>query len=117
MDWSTLVSELLRLALAVAVPFLVVAVGRLAVAALKAAETYMDAHDLGVAENVARAAITYAEVQLAGISGKERMEWVLSYLRGRGIEIDEAEAESLYQDFAAWFKERKSAAEEAPANA
>ena len=112
MDWSTVLSELLKLALAVAVPFIVIAIGRLAVAALKAAQTYLDKHDLGVAESLANAAIQYAEVKLAGISGKERMAWVLSYLKGRGVAIDEAEAEALYQEFARWYKRENSAATE-----
>jgi hypothetical protein len=114
MDWSTVFSELLKLALAVAVPLVVLALGRLAVAALKAAETYLAEHDLGVAETLANAAIEFAEVKLKDITGAERMAWVLEYLAARGIDIDNVEAERIYQEFARYYK-REQAAAAAPA--
>lgn len=119
MDWSTVFSELLKLALTAAVPFVVLALGRLAVAALKAAETYLDQHDLGVAETVANAAIQYAEDKLQEISGPERMAWVLKYLDERGIDVDEVEAQALYREFARYYKDKAAAAPaaEVPSNA
>lgn len=116
MDWSPVLSELLKLALAAAVPFVVVALGRLAVAALKAAETYIAKHDLGVAETVANAAIQYAEDKLQDISGPERMAWVLRYLSARGLDVDEVEAQALYREFARYCKRDKVTAE-TPADA
>lgn len=111
MDWNAVLTELLKLILAAAVPFVVIAIGRLAVAALKAAQTYLDQHDLGVAETVANAAIQYAEDKLQGITGPERMAWVLRYLEGRGLDVDEVEAQALYREFARYYKRETSTAE------
>jgi chorismate mutase len=117
MDWSTAVSELLKLALAIAVPFGLVALGKLAVAALNAANTYMDKHDLGVAETLARAAITTAEAKLKDVSGAERMEWVLDYLDSRGLHVDETEAEAIFQALNKAWKAEQAAATPEPATA
>lgn len=119
MDWSTVFSELLKLVLAAAVPFVVIAIGRLAVAALKAAETYLDQHDLGVAETVANAAIQYAEDKLKDVTGPERMAWVLKYLGARGLDVDEVEAQALYREFARYYKDKAAvtATAEVPSNA
>lgn len=104
MDWTDLLQRLLEAALTVAVPLVVLALSKLASAALSNAKVAAEKHQLGQWSEIAEAAIEYAQKRLADRTGPERMAWVRGYLAQRGVEYDEVQAQAIYNSLSRYWK-------------
>lgn len=90
-------SKLLELLIALAVPFIVYALGRAATALLIWARAGAAEVDNVIIGKALEAGIIWAQVQLADRTGAERLAWVVQYLNGKGIKVDKPEVEAYFQ--------------------
>lgn len=92
-----LLKEILGLLAWALVPWVVFKSGKLIGAGIDAVQAWLDEKDDAAWAQAAEAAIMWAELKMADVSGEERMEWLLDYLEQRGWDIDEQKAEWMFQ--------------------
>lgn len=97
MFWQEFSGKLLEFVIALLVAAVVYVGNRAATAFLRWANAQADEVDNVIIGRALEAAIVWAELRLKNIPGPERLAWVMKYLEGKGITIDEAEAEAYFQ--------------------
>ena len=95
--WQQFGQQTVGLLISVAVALLAYVGNKAASAALQWARLEADKHDESVLWDLAEAGIIFAEARFRQKTGAERMKYVLDYLDGRGVEIDEEQVEAIFQ--------------------